>query len=241
MLATPAYGRVARHPRAVDVVVAQRGDRHAGLARERGAQVLLRELRRGVHAARVQRRVLGHRLRGRAAARSAGRAARSGRRRGRRAARARARRRRAPGTRSGPRRRRPCSRRARAGRRSRRAASARSSCAVARSLWPTYSGRSPRSTPSPTIAAWWHTCVDAVDRARRDVRVAQVALDPLRGGVEVVRPHAVRGGQQRVDHAHRVARREQRVDDVRADEARAAGHQDRAVHVRQRSGAVIRA
>ncbi len=48
--------------------------------------------------------------------------------------------------------------------------------------------------------------VDAVDRARRDLRVAQVALDPLRGGIEVVRPHAVRGGQQRVDRAHRDAR-----------------------------------
>ena len=37
-------GRVARHPRPVDVVVAQRGHRHAGLARERRAQVLLGDL-----------------------------------------------------------------------------------------------------------------------------------------------------------------------------------------------------
>ena len=66
----------------------------------------------------------------------------------------------------------------------------------------------------------------AVDRAGRDVRIAQVALDPLGGRVQVARPHAVRGGEQRVDHAHRVARGEQRVDDVRADEARAAGHED---------------
>ena len=76
-------GRVARHPRAVDVVVAQRGDRRAGLARERGAQVLLRHLRRGVDVARVRRRVLGHRARARAARRRPGTAARSGRRRGR--------------------------------------------------------------------------------------------------------------------------------------------------------------
>ena len=114
MLATPGVGRVARHPRAVDVVVAQRGDGRARLARERGAQVLLGELGRGVDVARVERRVLGHRLGlERAAADRARRleaagvevlGARAGR----------AGRSRAPGSGSGPRRRRPCSRRARA-------------------------------------------------------------------------------------------------------------------------------
>ena len=47
---------------------------------------------------------------------------------------------------------------------------------------------------------------DAVDRARRDVRVAQVALDPLRRRVEVAGALAVRRGQQRVDHAHAAGR-----------------------------------
>ena len=57
-------GRVARHPRAVDVVVAQRGDGHAGLARERGAQVLLGDLRRRVDVARIQRRASSGTVRG---------------------------------------------------------------------------------------------------------------------------------------------------------------------------------
>ena len=78
-------GRVARHPRPVDVVVAQRGDRHARLAAERRREVLLVQLRRGVDVARVRRRVLGDALRPQRRAAAAGRAARSGRRRGRRA------------------------------------------------------------------------------------------------------------------------------------------------------------
>ena len=52
-------GRVARHPRPVDVVVAQRRHRHAGLAAEGRGEVLLVQLRRGVDVARVRRRVLG--------------------------------------------------------------------------------------------------------------------------------------------------------------------------------------
>ncbi|CAA9499460.1 MAG: hypothetical protein AVDCRST_MAG13-2133 [uncultured Solirubrobacteraceae bacterium] len=51
-------GRVPRHPRAVDVVVAQGGDRHARLAGERRGEMLLLELRRGVDVAGIQGRVL---------------------------------------------------------------------------------------------------------------------------------------------------------------------------------------
>ena len=61
---------------------------------------------------------------------------------------------------------------------------------------------------------------DAPDRARGDGGIAQVALDPLRRGIEVVRALAVRRGQERVDDADVVAAGEQRVDDVGADEAR---------------------
>ena len=53
-------GRVLGHPRAVDVVVAQRsGGRSRVLARVGRAQVLLGELRRGVHVARIERMILG--------------------------------------------------------------------------------------------------------------------------------------------------------------------------------------
>jgi hypothetical protein len=41
-------------------VVAQRGDGHAGLVAEHGAEVLLGELGRGVDAARIERGVFGH-------------------------------------------------------------------------------------------------------------------------------------------------------------------------------------
>ena len=49
----PGVRGVARHPRAVHVVVAQRGDRAAGLPGPGRGQVLLRELGGGVDAARV--------------------------------------------------------------------------------------------------------------------------------------------------------------------------------------------
>ena len=67
---------------------------------------------------------------------------------------------------------------------------------------------------------------DALDRARRDRLVAQVGLDELRPRVDVVRPLAVRGGQQGVDDPDLLAALEQRVDDVGADESGAAGDQD---------------
>ena len=46
--------------------------------------------------------------------------------------------------------------------------------------------------------------VHAGDRPLGHRGIAQVALDPLRGGVEVVRASRVRDGQQRVDRAHGV-------------------------------------
>ena len=85
---------------------------------------------------------------------------------------------------------------------------------------------SPRSTPRPTIADWWQTASTPVDGAGDGVRVAHVALDELGARVEVVGPLAVRGLEQRVEHADLVALLQQRVDDVRADEAGAAGDED---------------
>ena len=71
------------------------------------------------------------------------------------------------------------------------------------------------------------------DRARGDGRVAQVALEPLRRAGRGSR--AARGARRAA--ARRRTRtwwpaREQRVDDVRADEPGAAGDEDRAVHAR---------
>ncbi len=67
-------GRVARHPRAVDVVVAKRRNGRARFARESGAERLLLRLRRRIDVARVERCVLGHGLgREREAADRAGR------------------------------------------------------------------------------------------------------------------------------------------------------------------------
>ena len=61
--ATPGVRRVARHPRPVDVVVAQRGHPHADLAGEGEAEMLLMDLGRRVDVARVEPRRLADRLR----------------------------------------------------------------------------------------------------------------------------------------------------------------------------------
>ena len=65
-------------------------------------------------------------------------------------------------------------------------------------------------------------------RALGDGGLAQVALDPVGGRVEVVRASRVGDGQQRVDRAHRVSFSEQGVDNVGADEPGRAGDEDRA-------------
>jgi hypothetical protein len=71
---------------------------------------------------------------------------------------------------------------------------------------------------------------DPAHRPRRDPGIAQIALDPLGGGIEVRRALAVRGGQERVDGPDRVTGGQQRVDDVRADESGASGDEDRGGH-----------
>ena len=86
---------------------------------------------------------------------------------------------------------------------------------------------SPRSTPSPTIAAWWQTWSTPSSTRSTVAGVAHVALDELGARVEVGRRAvAPRQRVEEVEHAHVVAELEQLVDDVRADEAGAAGDQD---------------
>ena len=151
-------GRVARHPRAVDVVVAQRGRRarrSRARTRPRGAPGA---------ASSPRRRCAGRRARPRrpppapAGDRTPGTAARSGpavqvggaargpggRPRARRSG-------------SGPRRRRPCSRRARRGPRTRRARARAAARPCRGRCGPRSPAMSSRSTPRPTIAAWWQT------------------------------------------------------------------------------------
>jgi hypothetical protein len=221
----PGVRRVARHPRAVHVVVAQRGHGHARLVAVRRAQVLLRQLRRRVDAARVERRVLGHRLR-----RERAPAARAGRLE-------------AAGVEVGG----PARRRSDDAVLGARVAAlavddhARGEHEPARESAP---GERPQQLGGRQVvvrhvggqvvqvdAEAHHRglvrdVVDAVGDALGDRGVAQVALDPLGRRVEVVRPRAVRRGQQRVDRADGVPGGEQLVDDVRADEPGAAGHED---------------
>ena len=73
---------------------------------------------------------------------------------------------------------------------------------------------SPMSVPRPTIAAWWLTALTPGDRAGGGARVAEVALDPLRPRIQVVRALTVRARQQRVEHPHVATAIEQRVDHV---------------------------
>ena len=100
---------VARHARAVDVVVPQPDGARPGLPGPRQRVVLLGQLARRIAAARVQPRVLRHELPGRASDRSARSGSRSRRRRARRGCVPAAAARRAARRRSGPRRRPPSS------------------------------------------------------------------------------------------------------------------------------------
>ena len=218
--------RVARHPRTVNVVVAQGRDGRAGLARERRGQMLLRDLGGGVHVARVLRRVLRHRLRvERRAANRARRLEAAGVEIVRRA------------------RRRPDDPVLRAG-------------VAALAVDDHARGEhEPAREPRRRQRAQEHGGAEVVvghvvgdvadvgaeahhrrlvadrsgagDRPRGRGGVADVALEPLGARVEVVRPLAVRGRQQAVEDAHLVPALEQRVDDVGADEAGAAGDEDR--------------
>ncbi len=71
--------------------------------------------------------------------------------------------------------------------------------------------------------------LDAVERLRHGLPVADVAHEQLGLRVEVrgtLRARAVHLRIQVVEHAHAMARRDEGVHEVRADEAGAAGHQD---------------
>ena len=65
--------------------------------------------------------------------------------------------------------------------------------------------------------------LDALQRRGDGGAVADVAGHELRGGVEVVGPLGVRRRMQRVEDPHLVAAGDERVGDVRPDEAGAAG------------------
>ena len=89
-----------------------------------------------------------------------------------------------------------------------------------------------------------HDRVDAVERAANRIGVAHVADDELDVGGEILGPRhvAVHLRDQRVERAHAIAAREQRVGEMRADEARAARdenvlRQSRAGPSRPRCGA----
>ena len=71
-----------------------------------------------------------------------------------------------------------------------------------------------------------HESIHALQRPLHGVAVADVALDPLDIGSEVVGPAVVDLRIERVEHPHLVAGRKQAIDEVRADEAGAAGDQD---------------
>ncbi len=215
---------VARHPRPVDVVVAQRPGSSAGLPRPRGDQVLLGGLGGGVGAARVERGVLadesGDQV---AAAAGAARLEAPGVEVGRRP-RARAARPRAPGSRSGPRRRRPSSPPAPAGaprrRASRRAARpCRGRCARRR---PGRPRDRRRARPSPPGGTRRRRRAAAGPAGRRRAR----RRGPARAGRCPAAAGAVRLREQRVEQDRLVAVGDEPVRDVRPDEPGPAGDQN---------------
>jgi hypothetical protein len=69
--------------------------------------------------------------------------------------------------------------------------------------------------------------VDAREATADRLRVAEVGLDVLGSGVDVLRPVAMCERQERVEDACLGAELDERVDDVRADEAAAAGDEER--------------
>ena len=72
--------------------------------------------------------------------------------------------------------------------------------------------------------------IDPVNRPRDRAGIGNVALDQLGLGVEVIGPLAMGRRQQAVEYPDGVAVLHERVDDVRADEAGAAGDQNHALH-----------
>ncbi len=224
MLAT-GVRRVAGHPRPVDVVIAQCGHRRPRLARERGTQVLLVQLRRRVDVAGIQRGVLSHRARGeRRSAVRAGRLEAAGLQVVERAG-------------TGP-------HVAVLG--ARVAPLAVDDHAACEHEAPADAGGGELAQQDrgaqvvvadvvddvaevdaePDHRRLVADVIDAGQATSDDRGVAHVTVDPLRARVQVVRPSRVSARQQSVEADHVVARVEQRVDDVRPDEPRGAGDED---------------
>ena len=85
---------------------------------------------------------------------------------------------------------------------------------------------SPMSVPRPTIAAWWQTwsMPRSASSTAAGSRTSPYAVLGVR--VAVGRSGGVGGGMEVVEHADVVPAGDERVDDVRADEAVAAGDED---------------
>ena len=87
-------------------------------------------------------------------------------------------------------------------------------------------GRVRKSTPRPTLAAWWHDRVDAVERRVDAARSRTSPHDEIDARIGRRRPRRARrsaGSRARA----RSARRPARLDDGAADEAGAAGDEQR--------------
>ena len=84
--------------------------------------------------------------------------------------------------------------------------------------------------PDPNHRGLVAHALHAAQCSRHGARVGHIAFDPLGAGIHVGGGRPVSGGQQGVQYAHRLPALHERVDDVRADEPRPAGHKN---HVRQ--------
>ena len=106
------------------------------------------------------------------------------------------------------------------------AASSLSRVAVPRSLSETYAVMSEISSPRPTFAAWWQTASAPWIALRTAAAITHVAALQLRAGIEVVGELRMDIGRERIEHTQLMPVGQQRVDDVRADEAGATGYED---------------
>ena len=82
--------------------------------------------------------------------------------------------------------------------------------------------------PEPDHRGLMADRVDAAQRSCHDAVIGHVAVEHLSVGVQIVGPPAVRRGQHAVHHAHVMPACDQRVDDVRPDEAGSARDEDHA-------------
>ncbi len=76
------------------------------------------------------------------------------------------------------------------------------------------------------MAAWWQTASTPRRAAPHRIEISDVAANELRLGPQVVRNASVCGWQDGVEQSDVMARVQQRVDDVRADEAGPAGDEN---------------